>query len=93
MHQNNIKEVFDKKAKLDSFQVGDQVLKWDTFKEKKGNHGKFDTLWTGPFVITQAHTNNTFVLHGLEGKVLSMARSMGNFSSFISFKVVKALAL
>jgi len=52
-HQKAIKETFDRKAKVDNFQVGDWVLKWDAFKEKKGNHGKFDSLWTGPFVITQ----------------------------------------
>jgi len=28
-HQKRIKEAFDKKAKIDSFQVGDLVLKWD----------------------------------------------------------------
>jgi len=52
-HQKKIKETFDKKAKVDNFQVGDWVLKWDAFKEKSGNHGNFDSLWTGPFVITQ----------------------------------------
>jgi len=52
-HQKRIKESFDRKAKMDNFQVGDLVLKWDALKEKKGNHGKFDALWTGPFVIAQ----------------------------------------
>eukprot|EP00253_Pinus_taeda_P033529 PITA_33529 len=52
-NQKRIKEAFDRKAKADNFQVGDLVLKWDTLKEKKGNHGKLDALWTGPFVITQ----------------------------------------
>eukprot|EP00253_Pinus_taeda_P011252 PITA_11252 len=50
-HQKKIKETFDRKAKVDNFQVGDWVLKWNAFKEK--NHGKFDSLWTGPFVIAQ----------------------------------------
>jgi len=50
-HQKKIKEAFDKKVKIDSFQVGDLVLKRDALKEKKGNHGKFDALWAGPFVI------------------------------------------
>ena len=52
---------------MDNFQVGDWVLKWDEFKEKKGNHGKFDSLWIGPFVIAQIQQNNTFILHSLEG--------------------------
>lgn len=42
------------------------VLKWDALKEKKGNHGKFDALWTGPFVITQIQGNNTFMLQSVE---------------------------
>jgi len=52
---------------VDKFEVGDWVLKWDAFKEKKGNHGKFDSLWIGPFVIAQIQQNNTFILHSLEG--------------------------
>jgi len=52
-HQKEIKETFDKKAKVDNFQVGDWVLKWDALKEKRGNHGKFDSLWIGPFFIAQ----------------------------------------
>ena len=67
VHQKKIKKNFDRKAKVDNFQVGDWVLKWDAFKEKKGNHGKFDSLWTGPFVIAQIQQNNTFILHNLEG--------------------------
>jgi len=66
-HKKKIKETFDRKAKVDNFQVGDWVLKWDALKEKRGNHGKFDSLWTGPFVIAQVQCNNTFILHNLEG--------------------------
>ena len=50
-HQQNIKIIFDKRAKVDNFQVGDWVLKWDTVRQDKGKHGKFDSLWIGPFVI------------------------------------------
>jgi hypothetical protein len=35
-HQKRIKEAFDRKEKMDNFQVGDLVLKWDALKEKKG---------------------------------------------------------
>jgi len=41
-HQKRIKEAFDRKEKMDNFQFGELVLEWDTLKEKKGNHGKFD---------------------------------------------------
>ena len=67
-HQKKIKETFDKKAKVDNFQVGDWVLKWDAFKEKKGNYGRFDSLQIGSFVITQIQYNNTFIMHSLEGE-------------------------
>ena len=67
-YQKKIKETFDRKAKVDNFQVGGWVLKWDALKEKKGNHGKFDSLWTGSFVIAQIQQNNTFILHNLEGE-------------------------
>eukprot|EP00253_Pinus_taeda_P026676 PITA_26676 len=66
-HQKRIKEAFDRWTKADNFQVGDLVLKWDALKEMKGNHGKFDALWTGPFVITQIQGNNTFMLRSMEG--------------------------
>jgi len=52
VHQRKIKEAFDRKAKMDNFQVGGWVLKWDALKEKKGNHGKIDALWIAPFVIS-----------------------------------------
>ena len=52
-HQKKIKTIFDRKAKTDNFQVGDWVLKWDIVRQDKGKHGKFDSMWIGPFVIDQ----------------------------------------
>ena len=52
-HQKKIKNIFDKKEKVDNFQVGDWVLKWDAVRKDKGKHGKFDSLWIAPFVIAQ----------------------------------------
>ena len=66
-HQKKIKSIFDKE-KVDNFQVGDWVLKWDVVRQDKGKHGKFDSLWSGPFVITQVQQNNTFKLQSLEGE-------------------------
>jgi hypothetical protein len=62
-----MKERFDKKDKEYIFQTGDLVLKWDAYRQDKGKHGKFDTLWTGPFIISQVLQNNTFLLQNLEG--------------------------
>ena len=67
-HQKKIKSIFDKKAKVDNFQVGHWVLKWDDVRQDKGKHGKFDSLWIGPFVIAQVQQNNTFKLENLEGE-------------------------
>ncbi len=41
VHQQRIKEAFDKRAKTNIFWVGDLVLKWDVLKEKKGNDLQF----------------------------------------------------
>jgi hypothetical protein len=61
-HQKRIKDTFDRKEKVDNFQVGDWVLKWDALRQDKGRHDKFNSLWTGPFMITQVQHNNTFIL-------------------------------
>ena len=61
-HQQKIKIIFDKREKVDNFQVGDWVLKWDTIRQDKGKHGKFDSFPIGPFVIAQVQKNNTFKL-------------------------------
>lgn len=42
--QQQVKIIFDKKAKKKGFQVND-VLLWDKHKVPKGLHGKFDSLW------------------------------------------------
>ena len=67
-HQQKIKVMFDKRAKVYNFQVGDWVLKWDDVRQDKGKNGKFESLWIGPFVIAQVQKNNTFKLQNLEGE-------------------------
>jgi hypothetical protein len=61
-HQQKIKQVFDKKAKKEWFQIGDLVLKWDAPKQDKGKHNKFESLWNGPFKISETFLNNTYRL-------------------------------
>jgi hypothetical protein len=41
-------------------------LRWDSRREDKEKHGKFDNLWYGPFRITKVMNNNTFLLHNLD---------------------------
>jgi len=65
--QDKIKNVFDKKTKVDDFYIGDKVLKWDSRREEKGKHGKFDSLWQGPYIIYGYRGNNAFFLRQLDG--------------------------
>ena len=68
--QDNIKKLFDKRSKATDFKVGDKVLKWDSRREDKGKHGKFDNLWFGPYLIYATTGNNAYFLHELEGTEL-----------------------
>ena len=67
-YQEKMKSIFDRKAKEVLFQAEDLVLRWDTRREDKGKHGKFDPLWYGPYRISEARSNNTFILEDLDGE-------------------------
>jgi ribonuclease HI len=79
LHQQMIKRNFDKKTKSDIFKAGDMVLKWDAARQEKGKHGKFEALWTGPFVIAKAQQNNTFNLQTILGEPVSGGPFNGRF--------------
>jgi len=65
--QEKLKKMFDKRTKAEDFFIGDKVLRWDSRREDKGKHGKFDFLWKGPFVIQAVQGNNTYFLKSLDG--------------------------
>ena len=67
-----MKSIFDRKAKEILFQAGDLVLRWDTRRADKGKHGNFDPLWCGPYRISEARSNNTFILEDLDGESLQL---------------------
>ena len=52
IHQENMKNTFDKKVKEEKFVIDNLVLKWDAPHEEKGKHGKFNHMWMGPYIIT-----------------------------------------
>ena len=52
--------------------VGDSVLLWNKQNAPKGMHKKFDTLWKGPFTISQAFENNSFKLAYEDGEELPL---------------------
>jgi len=66
LHENH-KKIFDKRTKVEDFYIGDKVLKWDSRREDKGKHGKFDFLWRGPFIIQAVQGNNTYFLKSMDG--------------------------
>lgn len=65
--QDKIKRIFDRKTKADDFYIGDKVLKWDSRREEKGKHGKFDFLLQGPYIISGYRGSNAFFLKELDG--------------------------
>eukprot|EP00253_Pinus_taeda_P029148 PITA_29148 len=67
MLQEKLKKMFDKKAKAEDFWVGSKVLRWDSRREDKGKHSKFDFLWRGPYIISAVQGNNTYFLNSLDG--------------------------
>jgi hypothetical protein len=67
-YQDNMKALFDKKAKDREFLPGDLVLKWDARKEDAGKHDKFDHLWFRPFRIASTEGKNSFLLENIDGK-------------------------
>eukprot|EP00253_Pinus_taeda_P002942 PITA_02942 len=64
--QEKLKKAFDRRTKAEDFNIGDKVLKWDSKREDKGKHGKFDSLWRGPFIIQVVQGNNTYFLKNLD---------------------------
>jgi len=66
--QERIKRIYDRKAKVDRFEIGDIVLKWDARNEEKGKHGKFENIWKGPYKIATHRGQNAFLLQELNGE-------------------------
>ena len=62
------KKIFDKGTKSNDFQVRNIVLKWDSRREEKGKHGKFENLWKGPYIIHSIRGHNAFFLEELNGE-------------------------
>ena len=58
--QENIKKLFDKRTKASDFNIGEKFLKWDSRREYKGKHGKFENLWKGPYLSQSAIGKNAF---------------------------------
>ena len=78
--QNRIKKTFDRKVKEGNFQIQDVVFKWDARIEEKGNHGKFENIWKGPFRVATFHGSNTYIMQEMDGQPVN-----GRFLKHYSF--------
>jgi hypothetical protein len=74
-NEEKIKRAFDKSARQRDFRVGDIVLLWDKGREKPGKHGKFDSLWLGPYMIREIVGPNSFYLSHLDGELVNIPRN------------------
>ena len=72
-------KIFDRKVKIDDFQLGDLVLKWDARYEDKGKHGKFENLWQGPYIIFAFSGKNAYFLQDSNGNPVTSGPINGRF--------------
>ena len=66
-HQQQVKMNFDRKAEARIVKEGDLVLKWDANRAKLGRPSKFDSIRSGPYVITCCKEANAFQISRLDG--------------------------
>jgi transposase InsO family protein len=71
-NQDKVKRTFDKSSRPRNFQKDDTVLLWDKRHEKPGKHEKFDSLWTGPYIIQDVAGPNSFYLSRMDGEKLTL---------------------
>eukprot|EP00253_Pinus_taeda_P021622 PITA_21622 len=65
--QEKLKKIFHRRTKAEDFYLGDKVLRWDSRREDKGKHGKFDFLLKGPYIIYAFKGNNAYFIKELDG--------------------------
>jgi hypothetical protein len=60
------KATFDRHVNLRSFHEGDLILAYDIAHDTLG-HGKFESLWHGPYIIQHCLTKGAYILASPEG--------------------------
>jgi hypothetical protein len=63
------KATFDRHVNLLSFNEGDLVLAYDIAHDTLG-HGKFESLWHGPYIIQHCLTKGAYIMASPEGHPL-----------------------
>jgi hypothetical protein len=67
--KNGQKATFDRHVNLRSFNEGDLVLAYDIAHDTFG-HGKFESLWHGPYIIQHCLTKGAYILASPKGHPL-----------------------
>ena len=81
-YQEKMKQVFDKRVKVDDFKLGYLVLKWYAKYEDKGKHGKFDNIWKCPYKVSAFLGSNSFFLTYLEDMTFELGHVNGRFLKY-----------
>ena len=67
-----MKYLYDKKAIDRKFEPNDMVLMWNARLEDKGNHGKFDPIWLGPYLVDSKWGDDSYFLRELSRGILEL---------------------
>ncbi|XP_059076647.1 uncharacterized protein LOC131875928 [Cryptomeria japonica] len=70
--QQKVKYLHDKRATERNFQEGELVLMWNARAQDKGKHGKFESLWIGPYVIMGKNGEDSYFLHNMDGEHMKL---------------------
>ena len=72
MLQMKMKYLYDKKAIDRKFELDDMVLMWNAKLEDKRKHGKFDSIWLGPYLFDSEWGDDSYILSELSGGILEI---------------------
>jgi hypothetical protein len=74
-NQSKVKKDFDRSARQRDFMVGDNFFLWDKGKEKPRKHGKFDSVWLGPYLIREIAGLIYFHLTHFDGEPINIPQN------------------
>nr|KYP38277.1 hypothetical protein KK1_040492 [Cajanus cajan] len=70
--KERVEKTYNKKVRIQNFQVGDLVLKIILPMDQKSRHlGKWSYNWEGLFIIDQVYTKNAYVIKEIDSNVTS----------------------
>ena len=65
-----MKHIFDRKVLQRKFEVDEMVLMWNSRIQDKGEYGKFDPIWLGPYLIESRWGDDSYILKELSRGIL-----------------------